>query len=139
MTTITTYTATATIDGVNANCWTGNAFSFVTTDKAELDAEIAAAERYAAGEGYELAIDVEETVVEADLVIVEVMPRHLRASHEAAGNRGSYPANRAQRYLVERGEASALADDWTEIVRDARQSDVGEYDLDIEGRQVATV
>src|SRR5690606_11412738 len=37
--------------------------------------------------------DVAETVV-------EWMPRHLRASHAAAGGSGSYPANGAQRTAV---------------------------------------
>ncbi len=32
-----------------------------------------------------------------DLVTIEWMPEHLRASHEAAGNWGSYPANGAKR------------------------------------------
>jgi hypothetical protein len=31
---------------------------------------------------------------------VEFMPEHLRASHEAAHNRGSYPHNGARRILV---------------------------------------
>lgn len=55
----------------------------------------------------------------ADLVTVEVIPEHLRASHEAAGNRGSYPHNGADRALV----APACADDllaehgeWARIV-----------------------
>ncbi len=71
------------------------------------------------------------------LVLVEVMPGHLRASHEAAGNIGRYPANGARRYLVSRDLAESLADEWTEIVRDARKSDVGDYAMDIDGEQVA--
>lgn len=43
----------------------------------------------------------------ADLVCVEVIPEYLRASHEAAGGRGSYPHNGADRALV----APACADD----------------------------
>lgn len=37
-----------------------------------------------------------------DAVIVEWMPEHYRASHRAAGNRGTYPANGARRICVSR-------------------------------------
>lgn len=36
----------------------------------------------------------------ADTVVIEWMPEHLRASHEAAGNRGVYPHNGALRLRV---------------------------------------
>lgn len=50
-----------------------------------------------------------------ELVTVEWMPEHLRASHEAAGNWGSYPHNGAERHLccsvcaeaIRAGEAEA--------------------------------
>jgi hypothetical protein len=57
--------------------------------------------------------------VTADLVTVEFMPEQHRASHEAAGNRGSYPGNGAQRIRVSREcAAQMLADDgeWCEMV-----------------------
>ena len=38
-----------------------------------------------------------------DMVVVEWMPIYLRASHEAAGGRGVYPHNGAQRLLLEKG------------------------------------
>lgn len=75
-----------------------------------------------------------------DLVVVEVMPRSTRASHEAAGNRGRYPANGAERYLVEALVAAELAEgdpDWTEILRDATAADLGKYDIDRDGEAVA--
>lgn len=53
---------------------------------------------------------------ESETVNVEWMPEHLRASHEAAGNRGSYPHNGSQHLTLNRECAESLADDWTEIV-----------------------
>jgi len=41
-------------------------------------------------------------------VIVEWIPEYLRASHEAAGNRGSYPANGAERLRVQRDCAKRI-------------------------------
>jgi len=52
-------------------------------------------------------------------VTVEWMPIRLRASHEAAGNRGAYPANGARRFLVTlRCAYDLLASDggWTLVV-----------------------
>jgi hypothetical protein len=49
-------------------------------------------------------------------VTIEHMPEHLRASHEAAGNRGAYPANGAVRLRVSRACAKLLVDDWTRRV-----------------------
>lgn len=54
----------------------------------------------------------------ADTVLVEVMPEHLRASHEAAGNKGDYPQNGAIRLRVERSCADSLVeseDGWAHI------------------------
>lgn len=54
-----------------------------------------------------------------DTVVVEYMPTHLRASHEAAGNVGRYPYNGAVRVRCERSCAeSIVADDpdWAQIV-----------------------
>jgi hypothetical protein len=57
------------------------------------------------------------------LVILETMPEHLRASHRAAGNWGSYPHNGAERRTVSRDEAEqeieADADGYARIVGDA--------------------
>lgn len=52
----------------------------------------------------------------SETVILEWTPEYLRASHEAAGNRGVYPHNGAQRLRVEKGCGESLADEWTEIV-----------------------
>lgn len=55
----------------------------------------------------------------SDTVLVEYMPEHLRASHKAARNRGTYPANGAIRVRCERSCAERIvADDgeWAEIV-----------------------
>jgi hypothetical protein len=49
------------------------------------------------------------------MVTVETMPEHLRASHEAAGNSGSYPHNGAVRLTVTRACARIMLDtdgDW---------------------------
>lgn len=37
----------------------------------------------------------------SELVVVEWMPEHLRASHRAAGNSGSYPHNGAARLAIQ--------------------------------------
>ena len=42
-------------------------------------------------------------------MVVEFMPEHLRASHEAAGNSGSYPGNGAVRVRVEASCAALMA------------------------------
>ena len=54
----------------------------------------------------------------ADLMTVETMPEHLRASHEAAGNRGTYPHNGAVRLRVSPECAALLVESdggWTSI------------------------
>lgn len=51
----------------------------------------------------------------SETVVVEFMPAFLRASHEAAGNRGLYPANGAQRIRVARACAERMIEvdgDW---------------------------
>lgn len=66
------------------------------------------------------------------LMLVETMPEHLRASHIAAGNSGTYPANGAQRFLVYEDLALDLVDgdeDWTRIVRVATLADAVAYDM----------
>jgi hypothetical protein len=67
---------------------------------------------------------------ELDLVVLETMPRQHRASHEAAGNRGRWPANGADRYLVPRAVALEVVEadpEWSEVVRDAVEADLGRY------------
>lgn len=54
-----------------------------------------------------------------DTVVVEYMPMHLRASHEAAGNVGRYPHNGAVRVRCERSCAESIVandPDWAWIV-----------------------
>ena len=52
-----------------------------------------------------------------ELVTIEWMPDHLRASHEAAHNRGTYPHNGAERFKVTRECATNVTDDdWCFIV-----------------------
>jgi hypothetical protein len=54
-----------------------------------------------------------------ETAIVEWMPQSLRASHEAAGNHGSYPHNGSIRVRCEKSCADGLVDDdpdWTRIV-----------------------
>lgn len=69
--------------------------------------------------------DAEETTDE-HLVVVETMPRYLRASHVAAGNRGIYPHNGAVRAVTTFDTAVAFVadDDWSIIVSDATDDDV---------------
>ena len=55
----------------------------------------------------------------SDMVIVEWMPDEHRASHAAAGNSGSFPANGSQRIAVERSCAEMMIDtdgEWARIV-----------------------
>ncbi len=67
-----------------------------------------------------------------DLVILETMPDHLRASHRAARNWGTYPHNGATRLVCDREvaeqQAAEDADGYDSIVRDADESDLAEYD-----------
>ena len=46
---------------------------------------------------------------ESETVMVEFMPEHLRASHESAGNSGSYPHNGAVRVRVASSCAALMA------------------------------
>jgi len=61
----------------------------------------------------------------ADTVLVEYMPEQIRASHRAARNHGSYPANGSVRVRVERSCARLLLDeagesDWSRVVDDGK-------------------
>lgn len=57
---------------------------------------------------------------QAETVVIEHMPEYLRASHTAAGNRGTYPSNGAVRLRVNAECGGRLiADDegdWTTMV-----------------------
>lgn len=78
-----------------------------------------------------------------DPVIVERMPEHLRASHIAAGNWGSYPSNGAERVIMERVDTALWsfnedeakfynidADAYDHIVRDATHADFALYEAE---------
>lgn len=55
----------------------------------------------------------------SETVVVEFMPEHLRSSHEAARNRGFYPANGSRRIRVERSCADTMVrddGDWCEVL-----------------------
>jgi hypothetical protein len=52
------------------------------------------------------------------LSLIEYMPAHLRASHEAAGNRGCYPHNGAVRVLVSGPVDPTDLSDWARIIRE---------------------
>lgn len=72
------------------------------------------------------------TIPLSDLVLVERMPVHLRASHEAAGNRGVFPHNGSERILMHRDDAAALAADdaeWTQVLRPASRGDRDRYEV----------
>lgn len=66
----------------------------------------------------------------AGLVLVEIMPEYLAASHEAAGNYGRYPDNGAVRYLATREAAEELCEGsaYDHVVRDASEADVARYE-----------
>ena len=79
-----------------------------------------------------------------DPVVVERMPDYLRDSHRAARNWGRYPANGAERVIVERSAteqwthgvdddgddawASIEADEYDHIVCDATTADFERYE-----------
>lgn len=55
----------------------------------------------------------------SETVVVEWMPEQIRASHVAAGNRGSYPHNGAVRNRVARSCADWMIEhdpEWVEVV-----------------------
>lgn len=68
----------------------------------------------------------EAEVEEGEAVAVEYMPAHLRASHLAAGNRGAYPANGAQRLTCCRACADRILEseaDWASEVEEEPSAD----------------
>lgn len=60
------------------------------------------------------------------LGLYEVMPAHLVASHEAAGNWGCYPCNGAMRLLLPCDDVSDAIGTW---VREATPADVIDYPI----------
>lgn len=71
---------------------------------------------------------------EGDYVIVETMPEQHRASHEAAGNWGSYPSNGAVRQVMLRADAESVCedDDYNHIIGDADADDAREYGVEVQ-------
>ena len=105
--TITTYTATADINGVNANCFEDGAWSYQTTDKAELDCELAKALRCQP----EANITVEETetvltgyrIVEEGTEFATIFASSAEEALEIAEE--TYPRHRSD-YNMEPGDAA---------------------------------
>ena len=61
-----------------------------------------------------------------DFVVVEHMPEWRRGSHEAAGNRGVWPQNGAERFLCGAGCVEFVTDDdWTTEVVSTRRDRIG--------------
>jgi glutathione S-transferase len=93
----------------------------------------------------QVAADNQETAMTTattytDPVVIERMPDHLRGSHRAARNWGSYPHNGAERVIVERSDTEQWcydaekdahsgieADEYDRILRDAAQADFERY------------
>jgi hypothetical protein len=64
-----------------------------------------------------------------DVVLIQVMPRHLIESHRKARNFGGYPANGAERYITTRECAAEVTADaeYDHVVRDATAEDLKKY------------
>jgi len=71
--------------------------------------------------------------VDADLVVLEIMPDQYRSSHRAAGNFGVYPYNGSIRYVILRSEAEDIIklddEEYDHIVRNASSDDVAVYGI----------
>lgn len=63
------------------------------------------------------------------LLLVETMPAHLVASHKAARNFGSFPANGAERAIVDAADVDTYLDDngYDHVVREATARDTERY------------
>ena len=63
------------------------------------------------------------------LLLIETMPAHLVASHKAAGNFGVFPANGAERSLVDAADVDTYLTDnsYDHVVRVATARDVERY------------
>ena len=71
-----------------------------------------------------------QRIVALDLVLVEVMPIVLRESHLECGNRGIYPHNGSERFLMSAAAARAAMDsdgEWVEVLRPGTLADIEEY------------
>lgn len=68
-----------------------------------------------------------------DPVVIERMPEHLRASHEAAGNWGRYPHNGAERRVMSREDAESLVagDSYDHIRGPADLEDAANYGVEV--------
>lgn len=60
--------------------------------------------------------------------LIETMPDHLREIHRAAGNWGNYPANGAERRVVDESELPDGGDEYDRIVREATERDIRHYE-----------
>lgn len=59
--------------------------------------------------------------------LIETMPDYLRASHRAARNWGRYPANGAERRVVDECDLPDGTDEYDHVVREATAADVERY------------
>jgi hypothetical protein len=59
--------------------------------------------------------------------LIETMPAHLRDSHRAARNWGRYPANGAERSIVDEGSLPDEDDEYDHVVREATERDLERY------------
>lgn len=59
--------------------------------------------------------------------LIETMPDYLRASHRAARNWGTYPANGAERSIVDEGDLPDGSDEYDHVVREATPADLKHY------------
>lgn len=106
-------------DGGRCGCYSDDAIREWLRDA---DAEAAAADAAddarppdcACGEFWTVRCEMHEPAT----VTVEYMPVHLRASHEEAHNRGTYPANGARRIRVTRRCADAMLESDPDWVRE---------------------
>jgi len=70
------------------------------------------------------------TAASGTLLLIETMPSHLVASHKAARNFGSFPANGAERLIVDAADVDTYLDadnGYDHVVRVATSRDVERY------------
>ena len=85
-------------------------------------------EEYGSFYGLQEEVRMAERLWAAQMVIVEVMPDHLVASHEAAGNWGVWPHNGAERFLV---RACDVPTYHRQVVGPATQDDKLDYRIQL--------
>jgi hypothetical protein len=61
------------------------------------------------------------------LYLIETMPDHLRESHRAARNWGTYPHNGAERSIVDESSLPDEGDEYDHVVRVATPADIARY------------